>query len=81
MLTVPDENSLIRLRQRLSLWTDVEEFREPDFDDELTAIAVAGPIAAKRLSHLPLLLREEVSNSGREHVLASGEGRCPGACA
>lgn len=51
---------------------DVERFSEPDLEWQLTAIAAAGDHARKRLARLPLLLREEVSNGGREHVVAAG---------
>jgi hypothetical protein len=73
MLSVPDEESLAHYAVLLRLCgTDTEWFYEPDLDDELTAIAAAGPVAAKRLSRLPLLLREEVIGDGREHVVAAG---------
>jgi hypothetical protein len=73
MLTVPDEESLARVAVLLRLHhADTEWFYEPDLDDELTAVAAAGDKVRKRLARLPLLLREEVSNGGREHVVAAG---------
>lgn len=74
MLTVSDEESLATVAVRLR-WrgVDVELFHEPDLDDELTAIAASGPVTARRLARLPLLLREEVISDGRrEHGLAAG---------
>lgn len=73
MLSVPDEESLARYAVLLRLHDEATEwFYEPDLDDELTAVAVAGPYARRRLAHLPLLLREEVTSNGREHVVAAG---------
>ena len=73
MLTVPDEGALRLMSAKLELFdVVVEEFREPDLGNELTAIAACGPVAAKRLARLPLLLGEGVSNGGREHVVAAG---------
>jgi hypothetical protein len=61
MLSVPDEEALVHYVVLLRLrGVDTECFCEPDLDDELTAIAAAGDHAARRLSRLPLLLREEV---------------------
>jgi hypothetical protein len=59
-LAVPDEQSL----ERISFTLDLAEiphvrFTEPDLDGQLTALAAPGT-AARLLSHLPLLLREEV---------------------
>lgn len=81
MLTVPDEPALARTAAFLELRTDTERFFEPDLDFTLTAVAAAGDSARKRLGRLPLLLREEVKQGGREHVLASGEGRGAEGCA
>ena len=76
MLTVPDEPALWLTAAKLELRdADVEQFREPDLDGALTAIAAAGPVAAKRLARLPLLLREGVMTSGRKHVVAAGKSR------
>jgi hypothetical protein len=72
MLSVPDERTLHKVAARLALYEDVEWFREPDFGNALTAIAAAGPAAMRRLSRLPLLLREEVICGGGEHVVAAG---------
>lgn len=73
MLTVPDEPSLAMMAARLELYdVDVEQFREPDLGDALTAIAASGPAAARRLARLPLLMREGVKNGGGEHVVAAG---------
>lgn len=72
MLTVGDTRELFYTAAKLELHdVDVKRFREPDLGNALTAIAAAGPVTAKRLARLPLLLREEVSNGGREHVVAA----------
>jgi hypothetical protein len=73
MLTVPDEPSLWLTAEKLRLrGVDVERFREPDLGNELTAVAAEGPVAGRKLARLPLLLREEVTKGGREHVMAAG---------
>lgn len=62
MLTVPDEFSLELIAAKLGLLDiDVEQFREPDMGDALTAIAASGPAAARKLARLPLLMREGVT--------------------
>lgn len=72
-LSVKDEDELVFLREKLE-WHDIlcAWFREPDMDDELTAIAVS-PSGERRLSKLPLALRGGEGN-GREHVMAASEG-------
>ena len=78
MLAVPDEPSLHQVAAKLELFdVVVERFREPDLGGVLTAVSAAGPVAAKRLARLPLLLREGVKD-GREHVVAPDEGRRAG---
>lgn len=79
MLSVPDEHSLWLTAEKLQLQdVDVERFREPDLGNALTAFATSGPVAERKLARLPLLLREEVMNGGREHVVAAGQGRRAG---
>jgi hypothetical protein len=73
LLTAVSEAELEQLASFIELRTEVTRFREPDLGNVLTAIAAAGPVAARRLARLPLLLREEVNN-GREHVVAPVEG-------
>ena len=61
-LSCPDEPALAQL----ALTAQMEKipcvrFREPDLEDELTAIALAPSIVTRQLcSHLPLALREVV---------------------
>ncbi len=72
MLTVADESALALTAAKLEMrGADVERFREPDLDGALTAIAAAGPVTAKRLASLPLLLGEGV-NDGRELDILPG---------
>jgi hypothetical protein len=75
MLTVPDDEALAFWAQKLE-WSGVEvtRFREPDLGGALTAIAASDPGLARRLARLHLLLRGEVMNGGREHVLAAEQG-------
>jgi len=54
ILSVPDEYRLWNLAQRI----DCAQFREPDLDGQLTAIA-AGPSAGQALRRLPLALSGE----------------------
>jgi hypothetical protein len=62
MLTVPDEPRLELLAAKLELFDAVTVcFREPDLGDALTAISACGPVAARKLARLPLLLREGVT--------------------
>jgi hypothetical protein len=76
MLVVPDEKYLQLLVQKFE-WADVPVtcFREPDLDNQLTAIAVTGLAANRFLRKLPLMLRGGEGN-GREHVVAASEVRC-----
>lgn len=61
MLSVPDEESLAHFAVLLRHHgVDTEWFYEPDLDLELTAVAAAGDKARRRLTRLPLLMREEV---------------------
>jgi peptidyl-tRNA hydrolase len=57
VLQAPDERALWQLLERArDADVPVAMFEEPDFDDELTAIAI-GPPGAKLVSNLPLALR------------------------
>lgn len=59
-LAVKDEQSLINLYNKLKEKTEfITEFREPDIDNEMTAIAIYGtPDIRKMLSNIPLALKE-----------------------
>ncbi len=59
VLQVPDEAALLALLERATLGEAERSasFREPDFGDQLTAVALSGD-AARMLSSLPLALRE-----------------------
>src|SRR5258708_2755309 len=58
-LSIMDEVSLIALYERLKIKTPyITAFREPDVQDQMTAICVYGtPEIRKMLSNLPLALR------------------------
>ena len=57
-LSVPDEAALQRLLQTaVCRLVACAQFREPDFGDELTAVALFGDKAARLVSSLPLALR------------------------
>lgn len=80
ILAARDEEHLRSLGMQIEFIdpdTPVSWFSEPDLDWELTAIAAAGPVTARRLSRLPLALRGGETN-GRQQLLASGEGRRAG---
>lgn len=55
LLQVPDEEALLELRERAN-GTPTSLFREPDVDDEATALAIA-PSGRKLISNLPLMLK------------------------
>jgi peptidyl-tRNA hydrolase len=58
VLSVPDKHALAKLAYDLTVQgIEVSTFREPDLDNELTAIA-AGPSAQRHLSTLPLAMRQ-----------------------
>jgi peptidyl-tRNA hydrolase len=59
-LSIPTEQSLQELYEKLlSVTPYVTAFREPDIDNQLTAIAVYGtPDIRKMVSHLPLALKK-----------------------
>lgn len=58
LLAVPNETRLLHLLERAQLQgTPAAGFREPDRENELTAIAL-GPTAKKLCRGLPLALRE-----------------------
>jgi hypothetical protein len=58
-LSVQTEESLLKLYDRLSKFACVVLFREPDIDDQATSLCVLGtPEVRKRLSYLPLSLKE-----------------------
>lgn len=58
-LRVADENALQATIARLAtLGCCYTEFREPDFDGQLTACAVIGANAKRALSSLPLALKD-----------------------
>jgi hypothetical protein len=60
VLSAPDEASLQHLhRAALSAGLRAIPFREPDFGDALTALALE-PAAHRLVCHLPLALRGEV---------------------
>jgi hypothetical protein len=54
VLQVPDEAALLALEEALAVDCRRHLFREPDLDDEATALSV-GPEGWRRLSSLPLL--------------------------
>jgi peptidyl-tRNA hydrolase len=58
LLSVPDEGALVRLASR-AVKADVEctFFKEPDFGDSVTAVAI-GPSGWRLVSSLPLALRK-----------------------
>lgn len=60
LLQVPDEGHLIALSERLTAaGRKHSDWREPDWGDSLTAIAVEpGDKTSRLLSNLPLLLKE-----------------------
>jgi hypothetical protein len=72
LLTADSEAELERLASFIELRTEVTRFYEPDLGNALTAIAASGPVTRRKLAHLPLLLRGEVMNGGRKHVVAAG---------
>jgi hypothetical protein len=55
LLQVPDEEALLRLNESAN-GTPRSLFREPDVDDEATALAIA-PSGRRLISNLPLLLK------------------------
>ena len=55
LLQIPDEEALLGLNERAN-GTPRSLFREPDVDDEATALAIA-PSGRKLISNLPLLLK------------------------
>lgn len=56
LLAAKNEEELDKLFKKLSLFTDVVRFYEPDLNDELTSICLfATPEIRKKVSHLPLL--------------------------
>lgn len=59
-LATKDEQSLIDLFNRLKeVTSNVTQFREPDINDQMTALCVYGtPDIRKMLSNLPLALKE-----------------------
>lgn len=59
-LSIKDEQSLIELYERLKKYTPyITSFREPDIQDQMTAICVYGtPEIRKMLSNLPLALKQ-----------------------
>lgn len=60
IVSVPDENALAALAVHASILTTLTAtVREPDINDEITAVALAPTPAARRLcSQLPLALRD-----------------------
>ena len=58
LLQIPDEKELLALRDQVN-GCPASLFREPDVDDEATALAL-GPGSRRLISNLPLLLREVV---------------------
>lgn len=60
LLAVPDEAALEALRARaVDARLCVTPWREPDWDDTLTAVAIGpDPLTARLLANLPLTLRE-----------------------
>lgn len=61
LLSVADEVTLQNLRQRLEDERIVySAYHEPDFNDELTALAIAPSAVTQRLcANFPLALKEE----------------------
>lgn len=60
VLGVPNETELAKLADDLdSYGVKVSSFREPDLDNEMTAIAVE-PSGYKHLSNLPLAMRDVI---------------------
>lgn len=61
LLSVADEAALENLRSRVEAERiPYSSYREPDFGDELTALAIAPGLATQRLcANLPLALKEE----------------------
>jgi len=58
-LSVNSEESLLKLYDKLSKFSHVVLFREPDIDDQATSLCVLGTAEVrKRLSYLPLSLKE-----------------------
>ena len=58
-LSTQDEESLKKISDQISALTKVTEFREPDIDDQLTAICFyADYEIRKKLSSLPSALKE-----------------------
>ena len=58
VLSVADEEALSRLEESLgAAGIECVNFREPDFNSEVTALA-AGPAACRQVSSLPLALRD-----------------------
>lgn len=59
LLSVSNEEELIRLTKKAAdLGIEFSIFREPDIDDQVTAIAIApGPKSKKLCSHLSLALK------------------------
>lgn len=62
-LSIEDEKALLALSEKLrSIGTEVVEFREPDLDHQLTAIAfISNEMTRKVTSGLPLALKERVA--------------------
>lgn len=61
-LSAPDEASLLALADRARQYgCAVEEFREPDYGDSLTAIALTGERAKRAVSALPLALKRRAA--------------------
>ena len=72
LLSVPDEQALLDLARRVeAAGVSLSLFREPDFDNTLTAIGI-GPAGWKLVSSLPKALRPPKSQlhnlTGAEHV-------------
>jgi len=60
-LSAPSKEELAKLAYDLTVrGIEVSMFREPDLDDELTAVAV-GPAGGRALSSLPLALRRQAA--------------------
>lgn len=58
-LSVKDEDSLLNLYNKLSKFTNVSIFHEPDIDDQATSICLIGDSKIrKKLAYLPLSLKE-----------------------
>jgi peptidyl-tRNA hydrolase len=55
LLQIPNEAELLKLKERAN-GTPLALFREPDINDEATALAIA-PSGRRLVSNLPLLLR------------------------